>query len=667
MAAHPSSGHGRRARIVGLLFAGWAYVSPLLAADARAEVIAGDWTTNGVLAAAGPGDAISAFPVPDESGGFYLVWVARPVGATTTEVRVRRMFSSGTPDQRWPEDGVLLGANSGPVGAWRTPSGEVVVSSGRRVWRLTPWGGHANGWPSDGVLLAPATGASVAVGVDRDGRVWGLGAGGGMICTYPPNHPPYCIEAHQLHAVRLNSGGGYDPGWAPPGKIVYGEDAYSAPEPGPFLAAIPDGVAFVYLLRSYRSQEILIGIRVGYVGEAGTAQVSAVDSEYGGFINLSRVRWDVDDTGAIFANTGMSTLRSSVGKHSPLPQWPWPGWKFPGTYNYGETRSVVPDGAGGTYVHSMLYRGDGQGFRHYIHHVLSNGSADPRWPVDGVELSDAAEGAAATYISARDARGGYFAAWPQFSGAHTDIQALRLLPDCTSPPGWSVSGVAVCALAGSSQSNPAAAPDAAANMFVVWLDDRNGPVQVFAQKLGFDSPVSAAVASALAERSGEGVLLSWQVAGAGVLTVERSTDAVAWEPLGAPLASDAADGLSFTDGRPVRGQVNRYRLREPASGWTGGDVSLYVPAVVAVTGLAVTPNPIEAGTRIRFAARGAASVAFTVVDLQGRVLAQRAEAAPDGGGDFEWAGLSRLPRGLYWVRMHLPSGESRTARFVVAR
>lgn len=633
---------------------------------ARAQVIAGDWTPNGIAATSGPGEAISAIPVPDESGGLYVVWAARPVGGSATEVRVRRLYSSATWDPHWPTDGVLLGPNSGPIGAWRHPSGGLVVSVGQRVWRLTGLGALANGWPTEGKLLEPSTEGPFSVGTDLGGRVWALGAKTGGGCTNLPGHPPACWSGVRYHAVRLDQSGNYEPGWEYPGKVVFESGNQSSPQLGPFLKGVPGGVAVAYTdayFASYGNRTL----SVGYLLDDGTAQVAPVEQDLNAFLTIARVAWDVDATGAIFVSDGQSRYTSAVNKHAPQRLWPGIGWRYALGIAYGETRRTIPDDAGGVFVHSYiaptLYLE-----KEFVHHLLPDGVADPRWPPAGLELPTGAYTGVGTYTSTRDARGGYFAAWTKSNGPDTDIYALRLLPDGSTPSGWIPAGTPVCNVPNSLQRAPVAAVDASANIFVTWLDARNGPPQVFAQKIGLDSPVPVAIASASAELEGGAVRLRWRVLELAPLVVERSTDGIAWSMLNEPELEPSTGLHELVDEHPVPGEVNRYRLREADMGWTGGEVSILVPALVATARLAVVPNPVTRASRVAFVATTSGEVSFSIHDLQGRQIAASAKSAGAAGEfEHEWDALTRLPRGLYWLRMRAPGGESRTVRFVVAQ
>jgi hypothetical protein len=649
-----------------VLLAGGFIVSTSLASELRSDVIAGDWNTNGVLVAAGPGEALSGFPVPDQSGGFFLVWVARPAGSTTPEVRVTRMFTSGTPDPHWPAEGVLLGANLGPIGAWGDHSGGLFVCVGRRAWRLTGGGALVTGWPSGGVLLAPATVGPFATGVDLNDRIWAIGTTDTTSCVDIDGEPRSCREWVSLHAVRLTHDGGYEPGWEPPGRLVSQMDGRSWALT-PFLVAIPGGVAIVGW-HQYAYSPTLNTVGLVHIHADGPVQFVSVEGEYSGFSSIGRVTWDVDAIGAAFINTGQSNLFSGVEKHVPSPAWPWPGWKYPGSYPYGYAQSVIRDDSGGAYLRSYIYRSSPEPSAPYVNHILSNGVGDPRWASGGRLLPPAAATSGAAYADTRDARGGYFGVWPQNNGTDADIYALEWLSDGTTPSGWDLNGTAVCLLPGSGQFAPRAASDAAGNMFVTWLDLRNGFAQVFGQKIGFDSPVPVTVQGANAEVSGSRVVVTWRLQGAVSMVVERSTDGAAWESVGDLRPGAESDLWTATDERPIAGSLSVYRLRDPASGWTGGEVSIRVPTDLPSPFVGLSPNPVASSSRVRFTLPAAAVLDFRVIDLLGRVVANRRVAGhPGGAGAFAWQALAQLRGGLYWLQVRPPEGEATATRIVVIR
>lgn len=669
MAALSSCGQSRSASRASLFAAGLVLAGSLLPYIAGAQIIAGDWTPNGIAAATGPGEAMSAIPVPDESGGLYVVWVSRPVGTTATEVRVRRVYSSGAWDPHWPTDGVILGPNSGEIGAWRDPSGGLVVSVGRRVWRLTSLGTLANGWPTEGRLLEPSTDGQFSVGVDGAGSVWALGAVSKSQCVYLPGHPTTCHGWVEMNAVRLDSSGNYEPGWAPPGKLVLVSGDRASRQFRSHLKGVSGGVAFVYWEKTdyYPEAEF---IYVGYVLDDGTVQLGPVEQpNYGTHLFLSALAWDVDAAGAILVTDGQVISTSAINKFTPQRLWPGLGWRYPGSIRFGLTHRIFTDDAGGAFVqsHIELYNLGVLEVHQVVHHVLSNGTADPRWPLAGIELSAGAYANITSYTSTRDARGGYFSTWPQYNGSDADILARRLLPDGSTPSGWSPTGTPVCNVVGSNQFKPVPVADESGNVFVVWLDTRNGPTQVFAQKIGMDSPVPVAIASASAELEGGAVRLRWRVLEPAPLVVERSTDGVAWSVVNKPESEPSTGLHELLDEHPVRGEVNRYRLREADLGWTGGEVSVLVPALVAAARLAVVPNPVNRASRVAFTSTTPGEVSFSIHDLQGREIATSAKSPGTAGEHtLEWDALGHLPRGLYWLRMRTTGGESRSVRFVVA-
>ena len=210
--------------------------------------------------------------------------------------------------------------------------------------------------------------------------------------------------------------------------------------------------------------------------------------------------------------------------------------------------------------------------------------------------------------------------------------------------------------------------DASGNVFVVWLDARNGAAQVFAQKLGVDSPVPVAIASASAELAEGGVRLTWRMRDPEPLLAERSTDGIEWVSLGELRSGGGSELWTATDARPVLGALNQYRLREPVTGWTGGNVSILVPAGVLQSFVSISPNPVRGAPRIRFATTRSAPLEFVVTDVQGRELARRrAISSSDGAGEFGWDELGRLPLGLYWLRLSLADGSVQSTRFAVVR
>jgi hypothetical protein len=101
----------------------------------------------------------------------------------------------------------------------------------------------------------------------------------------------------------------------------------------------------------------------------------------------------------------------------------------------GEQVAAIPDGAGGMFeVWSDFRNASTSGSDLYAQHVLSSGTVDPVWPVNGAPVVTA-PGDQGNPVIATDHSGGMIIAWaPPRGGA--GIRAQHLLGDGTVDPAW---------------------------------------------------------------------------------------------------------------------------------------------------------------------------------------------------------------------------------------
>src|SRR5262249_43195700 len=94
-----------------------------------------------------------------------------------------------------------------------------------------------------------------------------------------------------------------------------------------------------------------------------------------------------------------------------------------------------------------------------------------------------AAGDQTTPVLVADGAGGAVAAWLDYrNGPSSDIEAQRVLPDGTQPPGWPVNGLALCTASGD-QYSPAPTPAGTGGVMVAWVDFRPGVYSdVYAQR-----------------------------------------------------------------------------------------------------------------------------------------------------------------------------------------
>ena len=165
----------------------------------------------------------------------------------------------------------------------------------------------------------------------------------------------------------------------------------------------------------------------------------------------------------------------------------------------------------------------------------------------------------------------------------------------------------------------------------------------------------------------DGIELSWQLGGPELfasLRIERSAAANGpWEQLdAAPITTAGVSRLLDTTAEP--GATYRYRLIATKVG--GGETSLgtlSVQAGVAVKDfdlLAVSPNPGDGRVSIEYAVPREADVRVSVVDLQGRTVANLVNGiARPGIHVARWNGILEggepAPAGVYFIHFRSPA------------
>lgn len=142
---------------------------------------------------------------------------------------------------------------------------------------------------------------------------------------------------------------------------------------------------------------------------------------------------------------------------------------------------LAADGTGGVIVAWRDVRDDARG-RIYAQHVAAHGGVT--WAVNGVRVTTAGDWQTNPAIVA-DGSGGALVVWEHglatSGGYDGDIRAQRV--SAAGLPAWPAEGVALCSVAGT-QGLPVVATDGDGGAIVAWSDGRDGPLGVYAQRVG---------------------------------------------------------------------------------------------------------------------------------------------------------------------------------------
>ncbi len=176
--------------------------------------------------------------------------------------------------------------------------------------------------------------------------------------------------------------------------------------------------------------------------------------------------------------------------------------------NDQQSPAILADGTGGAFVAWEDARTLGIDDI-YAQHLDASGSA--LWLADGVAVC-AASGSQQGVALVSDARGGVIAGWMDARGASFDVFAQRL--NGTGATQWVNNGLALCNVAGA-QVYPTFAADGDGGVIAVWEDGRNGPRDLYAQRiernavLGGPEPAIAALADVPDDQGGQ-VVVRWK-------------------------------------------------------------------------------------------------------------------------------------------------------------
>ena len=631
---------------------------------APAAPLVPQWRANGIPVKPSSSSVSLAIPIADDLGGLFVVWLDQAPGEGSAHVRATHLFPDGSRDPRWPADGIRMGDYSGEWFAHTDRSGGiyVLVAAGgvRRMTRVHEDGAIDSAWGAEGGRsLASFPGQIYAV--DLSGGVWCAQAYATQTCI--PDFPGHCFYGWGLQVGRLAPDGTAVTGWEAPGKRFNLSNGQLLSAQFSGFSASGDAVRFqirylalfgtalnpgcwVYELRSDGIGSSLLSTFLGT--EFGVAAFGSDDSgrEY---------------LAACDYQNPLVMDRWAVGAH----------WDPPFTMSVSPFRNplpiaISPDGSGGAYLaYTDL---SGPAATRSLTRVTPSGVPDARWPTTGKSLEATAPGTVAEQRFLTDHRGGCVVTWQDSrESGDMDVYALRFAEDGSIPEGWLASGHPVAQVSGSSQSSPYSTADRFGNVFVVWRDERDGGSNAFAQRFSDAVPVAAQVQRAEARWFAGQVELQWALASEPVadMVVQRGSDAEGWELLGALVEGRSRDIWRFTDHHPPTQRLLTYRLHEPRSGWTGGEVSL----AVRQDGLRIhgpDPNPWVLSSRFTLHSERSGKILLSVVDLQGRALATREFASGLADEPFAWPELSALRAGLYWLRAE-QGPHSTATRFVVTR
>jgi hypothetical protein len=164
------------------------------------------------------------------------------------------------------------------------------------------------------------------------------------------------------------------------------------------------------------------------------------------------------------------------------PRWPSDGRILCAAASIRYTPRIISDGAGGGIVawsdwrHSPLYA------HIYAQHVLEDGTVDPTWPADGLEVCPDPVGSQGAPVLVSDDNGGAIIAWPDSRNAPTgaDVYAQHVRANGTANPAWPPDGTAIC-ISPHNLGTISLVSEGTGGAIVIWTDFRSGHGDIYAQ------------------------------------------------------------------------------------------------------------------------------------------------------------------------------------------
>jgi hypothetical protein len=366
-------------------------------------------------------------------------------------------------------------------------------------------------------------------------------------------------------------------------------------------------------------------------------------------------------------------------------------WHY--TSNYGPPIAMSPDGAGGAWgVAEVVAINDGTGIDLVATRVALDGTPllAPAARIVTSASRDQTDAAVAP-----DGSRGVFIAWTDRRNLSqsADVYGVRLLPDGSVAPDWVATGKPMASLAGD-QFQPVLAADGAGGVWLAWIDSRTGENDLYYTHLGANGdPVAGYPAGGrvlcsatgnqsalriaadgsggfhavwLDGRDGELDLFAQHIHSTGVVMPGWTPDGVAicadptpqdWPGL-LPLASGRVLA-TWTDSRT--GVPRVYDTLLPVDG------SITDVPRLPVNALRIRParDPAQGTIDMLVSSAGTGALRVTLIDLAGRTLAEQVLASPADQLVVRFDADALRP-GLYFVRATRP-GASTCTRISLVR
>mgnify|MGYP003346557592 CR=1 FL=1 len=331
------------------------------------------------------------------------------------------------------------------------------------------------GWTSGGSNVTAITCAKYNPVMIPDGA-------GGALLAWEDNR---CTGYTNIYARRVSATGVAAGGWPDNGiRLV----ATTTNQTTPLIASDGAGGAFITWREAVNNGDILLQ-HLTATGALASGWTSAGVVLATGSASQSPGAIAPDGAGGVFVawQEGPSGNTDVRLQHLTAT-----GTRVPGFVDGGNgvcnavgdqtVNSMVADGAGGVLLAWTDRRGADDDVA--VQRVNGDGSLATGFPIDGRVLCNAS-GQQTRIRLQSDGASGAFVVWEDRRTLGADLYGTHLLADGTIASGFAPNGNVV-ASATNDQTNPAVCSDGSGGAFVVWEDQRNGNVDVYATRLTAD-------------------------------------------------------------------------------------------------------------------------------------------------------------------------------------
>ncbi|HEY2954042.1 MAG TPA: T9SS type A sorting domain-containing protein [Candidatus Eisenbacteria bacterium] len=524
--------------------------------------------------------------------------------------------------------------------------------------RITASGEIAPGWPLNGAPVSRAQNYQDLPVLASDGA-------GGAFVAWEDNRRG--VDTIDVYSQHLTPAGGVVGGWPTDGlpvctaSLFSGRPAVIPDESGGVMVAWGDfrrRVLDVYAQHLTASGAIAPSwVANGLLVAPGKGIASVVGDGAGGALIACATKNSIGDDLEYYVQR--FTFTGTVA-----PGWPAGGLRVCTAPSVRENLRAAPDERGGILLTWYDYRTSGSGGDIYALRVRPDGTLAPGWTVNGTRVTDRTNSEFAPDI-APDGAGGAYLTWRIDWGGGARILVQHLTAGGAVAPGWTPSGIFVGASL--RQFDPRITYDGSGGAITAWEEYLRGP---YAQRFVPDGIVPVLLSLVSAQADPDRVKLVWQTLDALSLhaTVERRGEQSDWQPLAA-VSADGTGRIEYEDGGVTAGERYAYRLAytEDGADQHTAETWVDVPQALQLALAGLRPNPAVGELNVWLTLPSAERATLELLDVSGRRVISREVGALGAGVHLVRLdeGMRTSP-GVYWLSLR-QGGRTLLARAAVIR